>query len=110
MSVCDVREYGASGDGSTNDTISIQRAIDHCAQEGGGTVLLENGQYISGTLRLRSNVTLKIKGNARLLASRDIRDYLEDVHHNRYRNEQALDRCLIYAEDAENVGIVSTGP
>ena len=109
MGTYHVKNYGAIGDGSTSDTCAIQNAIDHCAKEGGGTVLLENGQYVSGTLRLPSDVTLKIEGNARLLASRDIRDYREDVHHNRYRNEQALDRCLIYAEDAENIGILGSG-
>lgn len=104
-----VRAYGAIGDGRINDTCAIQTAIDHCAEEGGGTVLLENGQYVSGTLRLKSNVNLIIEGNARLLASGDIRDYSEGVHYNRYRNEQALDRCLIYAEDAENIGIAGSG-
>lgn len=109
MRVYDVRAYGAIGDGITNDMISIQKAIDHCAEEGGGTVLLENGQFISGTLRLKSNVNLRIEAGARLLASKDIQDYREDVHYNRYRNEQALDRCLIYAEDAENIELTGSG-
>lgn len=109
MRTYDVRAYGAIGDGITNDMISIQKAIDHCAEEGGGMVLLENGRYVSGTLRLKSNVNLKIEVSARLLASKDIQDYREDVHYNRYRNEQALDRCLIYAEDAENIEISGSG-
>lgn len=109
METCNVKNYGAAGDGSTNDTAAIQKAIDYCAEQGGGTVLLEKGQYVSGTLRLRSNVHLEIGVSAKLLASRDIRDYREDVHHNRYRNEEALDRCLIYAEDAENIGIGGHG-
>lgn len=109
MRTYDVRAFGAIGDGITNDMISIQKAIDHCAEEGGGMVLLENGRYVSGTLRLKSNVNLKIEVSARLLASKDIQDYREDVHYNRYRNEQALDRCLIYAEDAENIEISGSG-
>ncbi|MCM1231985.1 MAG: glycosyl hydrolase family 28 protein [Ruminococcus flavefaciens] len=109
MGIYNVKAFGAVGDGNVKDTDAIQRAIDSCAQAGGGTVLLEDGEYISGTLRLRSNVYLEIAAGTKLLASKDISDYAEDSHHNRYRNEQALDRCLIYAEDSENFGITGYG-
>ena len=56
----DVRRYGALGDGQTNDTAAIQRAIDACAGSGGGTVYLPPGTYISGSLHLRSPVTVRL--------------------------------------------------
>jgi len=54
--VYDVRDYGAVGDGTTLDTAAIQRAVDACAQAGGGKVCLSGGTFLSGTIRLKSNV------------------------------------------------------
>lgn len=107
--VFNVREYGAKGDGVTKDTAAIQRAIDECHGAGGGTVFLEAGTFLSGGLYLKSRVLLEIAVSAVLKASGKIADYGEDTHHNRYRNEEALDRCFIYAEDAEDIGIVGRG-
>lgn len=103
------REYQAYGDGKQKDTKAIQAAIDDCFQKGGGTVILENGTYISGTLYLKDRVTLRIEASARLLASPDIRDYGTDTHHNRYVNEKDMDRCFIYAQDAYEIGLEGDG-
>lgn len=102
-------KQGAAADGKTVSTAVIQKAIDMCHEAGGGTVFMPKGVYVSGTIFLKSNVTLKLAAGAVLKASPDIGDYREDTHHNRYRNEQALDRCFIYAEEQENIRIVGTG-
>ncbi|PXX57088.1 glycosyl hydrolase family 28 [Hungatella effluvii] len=104
-----VEEFGAKADGETKDTEAIQAAIDRCFQEGGGKVILERGTYVSGTLYLKSGVYLEIAPCAVLMASPDIEDYGDDTHHNRYRNETGLDRCFIYAQDAENIGLTGYG-
>ncbi len=101
--------YGAIGDGKKVNTEAIQNAIDCCYENGGGTVLISNGIYVCGTIFLKSNVTLEIAGDAVLKASPDIADYKENTHHNRYRNEEALDRCFIYAEEQENIWITGNG-
>lgn len=68
-----------------------------------------SGTYLSGGLYLKSGVYLEIGPSAVLKASGDISDYGKDTHHNRYRNEKELDRCFLFAEDAENIGILGNG-
>lgn len=105
----DPRDHGAVGDGVAKDTAALQAALDACSAAGGGRVVLEHGTFLTGTLLLRSRVELHIAASARLLASPDIGDYPESVHHNRYRNETELDRCLLYAEDVEHVTLSGPG-
>lgn len=103
------KEYGAVGDSITKDTDAIQKTIDLCHEKGGGYVILEDGVFLSGTLYLKSNVWLLVKAGAVLYASGDIKDYGEDTHYNRYVNEKDMDRCFLYAENAENIGIAGEG-
>ncbi len=71
----DVRDYGAIGNGVAKDTKALQATIDSAARNGGGVVVLPPGTYLSGTIHLRSNVTLWLMGGATLAASRDDRDF-----------------------------------
>ncbi|MBW8812268.1 MAG: hypothetical protein JF588_02480 [Caulobacterales bacterium] len=73
--VCNVRDYGARGDGQVLDTAAIQRAVDACAAAGGGVVVLPGGTFLSGTIVLRDRITLRIAPGATLLASPRIADF-----------------------------------
>jgi len=74
--VYDVREFGAKGDGVTNDAGAIQRAIDACSRAGGGRVLLPaGGVYYSGSITLKANVDLHVERGAVLKASGNRDDY-----------------------------------
>src|SRR5687768_15948309 len=58
--VYDVRKYGATGNGKTNDAAAIQKAIDTCSKNGGGIVLLDNGTFLSGGISFKSNVEVHL--------------------------------------------------
>jgi polygalacturonase len=73
--VVDVRDSGAVGDGQTLSTAAIQHCIERCAAAGGGTVFFPAGTYLSGTLELRSRVTLHLDSGAVLLGSARAQDY-----------------------------------
>lgn len=68
------REFGATGDGQTKDTVALQQAIDAAAKVG-GTVVLDRGRFLSGTLHLRSGITLRIDPDATLVGSPEHADY-----------------------------------
>src|SRR5215468_12076424 len=67
--VYNIRDFGAKGDGIALDTAAVQAAIDACAGDKGGTVLVPTGNFMVGTLELKSNVTLHLAAQGRLLGS-----------------------------------------
>jgi arylsulfatase A-like enzyme len=110
----DITTYGAKGDGQTINTAAIQKAIDACHAIGGGTVLVPKGVFVSGSLQLRSRVTLQIAQDAILRGSPNIADYTietAELHWSAYWKFAASQwkQCLIYAEDAEEIGIEGPG-
>ena len=109
MNVFNITDYGAKGDGITLDTKSIQHAIDECFSKGGGTVYFPAGKsFLTGTIYLKSNITLLIGNGAQLLGSNDMKDYTDDTGICPYYPEP-LDKCLIYAENANNITIEGQG-
>lgn len=56
----DVTKRGAKGDGVTDNTIIIQKAVDECSKKGGGTVLIPSGSYLIRPIELKSNVNLHL--------------------------------------------------
>ena len=103
--VCDVKKYGAKGDGATKDTVAIQKAVDECsAGKGGGTVVLEAGTYVSAPILLKSNMTFELKKGATLLGSPDHDDY-PVITEFKLQGHQAL----LSAVNAEHVSIAGEG-
>ena len=94
----------------TVGTRAIQQAID-AAAENGGIACLENGEYRSGTLVLRSGVCLYIGPGACLKASTDLRDFPE-MHAKRLTvqdTSMGMHQSLIFAEDCEHVALCGEG-
>ncbi len=95
---------------STVRTVHVQRLIDSAHSRGGGTVVLTPGDYICGTLELRSGVCLHLEHGARILGSKNLADYpLRTQPTIRCRADANGFRSLIYAENADNVGITGSG-
>lgn len=103
-----VRDLGATGDGKTNDTLALQQTIDRCSVLGGGEVVVPAGDYSTGALLLRSNVTLRVEQGARILGVADLSAYpLAQVRwEGRWVKGYS---ALISAEDGENIGISGPG-
>ena len=70
-----VLDFGATPDGKTLCTDAIQKAVDQCTQDGGGTVYLPAGTWPTGTIYLESHVTLSLDSGCVLLGSKEKKDY-----------------------------------
>ena len=82
QTVVDVTRYGAVGDGRKDCTRAINKAIEKCAQKGGGRVDVPSGIYLTSTIFLQSGVEFHLQEGAVLLASERVEDYvsLEPLH------------------------------
>src|SRR5882724_3803219 len=69
--VYNIRDFGAKGDGQALDTAAVQAAIDACNKDQGGTVLVPAGVFVIGTIEMKSNVTLHIVAQGKLLGTDD---------------------------------------
>lgn len=76
IKTCNVRDFGAKGDGTTLDTAAIQKALDTCGKAGGGSVVFPPGTYLSKSLVLRAHTTVVLESNAVLKATDEPKDYL----------------------------------
>ncbi len=91
--------FGIKSNGTTLNTTSIQRAIDFISENGGGTLKFYVGRYLTGTIHMKSNVTLHLEEGAVLLGSTNINDY----------NVGTPNNALVYAKGVKNVGITGKG-
>jgi polygalacturonase len=103
-----VLQLGASGTGEKLDTEHIQKAIDR-ASIAGGIVIFPAGKYLTGTLYLKSNVTLRIQKGATILGSTDLDQYPENLPDYTFFRKGIIKRALIYAEKLENISIEGEG-
>jgi polygalacturonase len=103
-----VRDFGARADGKTKDTAAFQKALDACATNGGGTVVVPAGNYLIGSIVMSANTTLQLERSADLSGSPDITDY--PMVRTRWEGEFApAHRALISAENASRIVIQGSG-
>ncbi|MGV8135408.1 MAG: glycosyl hydrolase family 28 protein [Mangrovibacterium sp.] len=91
--------FGAKSDGITLNTGSIQKAVDLISSKGGGRLVFYVGRYLTGSIQLRSNVTIHLEEGAILVGAPSVYDY------------DAVDgvKALIVADACDSIGITGKG-
>ena len=109
--VFNVRDYGAVADGETLDTEALNAAIAECAEAGGGQVRVPPGTYLSGTVHMRSKVTLKLDAGARIVGTEDLEqyDHYAPPEGTPEAGKHRWHRALILADGVKNVAITGNG-
>lgn len=104
-----ILDFGAVADTSKLSTSAIQKAINECAANGGGQVIIPAGKYKTGTIILKSNVDFHFENGAILYGSKNLNDYIKlKPAYVSLRTQEATIQ-LIYAENVENVSITGFG-
>lgn len=107
--VINLKTFGGMGDGKTSNTVTIKRAIDKLASEGGGTLFFPSGIYLTGPVVLKSNITLDLEAGAVIKFSDDFSEYTPFVE-MRYEGVVMKSFCpMIYAYEQENITIKGEG-
>ena len=105
----DVRAFGADAAGKRKSTAPIAKAIAAAVAQGGGTIYFGPGQYLTGPIHVRSNITLFVDAGAVVRFSPDFDDYLPMVR-SRWEGTEVMNFSpLIYGEKVENVSIQGRG-
>lgn len=96
-----VSDFGAKADGTTLNSVCIQAAIDHASANGGGRVVFTPGKYVTGTIYVKSGVTLHLESGATLLGSENPWDFVKDSYVGW--------TSMIFAVKQKDVGITGEG-
>lgn len=95
-----VSMFGIKSDGVTVNTRSIQRAVDYISEQGGGRLVFYVGRYLTGSIELKSNVTIRLAGGSALVAVPSVYDFI---------GKDGQGSALFYAKGQKNIGVVGTG-
>ena len=101
-----ISDFGAKASETIDNSEAIQKAIDACAGNGGGSVIFPAGKtFMSGPLHLRSNVNLHLEPGSRLLANPDESIY----HESAFGENEGEGMMWLIGRDLENISITGTG-
>jgi len=100
-----VADFGAAADGIQDDTVVIQKALDYCADEGGGTVIIPEGAFRSGPLFIKSHTRLELCRNSTLLMINDESRFLKSEAGKGKKDWHAF----LNIENADQIAIVGEG-
>ncbi len=111
--VYNIVDFGAKGDSAKINTAAIQEAIDLCSKQGGGTVIVPPGKYLTGSFLMKNNVELHLEMGATLFGSGDSIDYPHRITDTRSFTRDGKQRQqyfgLIMANGVENIAITGLG-
>ena len=104
----DIRKYGATGDNKHDCTDAFKKAIQACSAAGGGKVVVPSGEFLTGAIRLRSNVNLHLSVGATVRFTRDTSKY--PLVFTRWEGIELMNFSpFIYAFEEKNVAITGKG-
>ncbi len=108
-----VKDFGVIGDGKTLNSLALQKAIDFCASQGGGKIVLPKGEYVLGTVFLKSNVHIVIEKGAFILGALSFYDYQpeEKIEYPLYQDSShSYFHCSMFVGiGCENISITGAG-
>ena len=113
--LCNIKNYGAEGDGKTLDSKAINKAINAAVKAGGGTVYFPPGNYLSGSIHLQNYITLYIDNGATIMAApvTATNDYDEEEPgtDNKYEDDghRHWQNSLIWGDSLHDIAIVGQG-
>ncbi|MFL7869184.1 MAG: glycoside hydrolase family 28 protein [Anaerolineales bacterium] len=107
--IFDLRDYGAVPDGKTLNTAAFRRAVEDCHAQGGGTLRVPAGDWLTGPIHLKSNIRFHLERQALVRFSTNFDDYLPVVF-TRWEGVECYNYSpLIYAVDCENIAVTGEG-
>ena len=103
-----ILNYGAVADGYTLNSKAINKAIEVCAKQGGGTVVIPAGSFVTGPIIMKSNINLHLQKGALVIFSSDFNQY--PLVTSSFEGVDAA-RCQspVVAENLENIAITGEG-
>ena len=112
--VFNIKNYGARGDGKTINTQAINNTIEVCAQTGGGTVVVPAGIYVTGTIKIKSHITLLLEKGAEIKGVADLNQYdyywpPYEMSNNDSAYRVSWNRALILGVGVTDVAITGDG-
>jgi len=102
-----VNDFGAVGNGVNKDTYAINKTIEKCAEQNGGTVFIPAGRYLTGSIYLKNNINLHLDRGAVILASEDEQDY--PLVTKTMEIDGPAHASLIYGENLTNISVTGGG-
>lgn len=106
LSMITIKQTGGVGDGRTDDTEAIQKAIDLCHEAGGGVVFVPPGTYMAGPFFLKSSVHMQLDAGATIKAIVDFQLYQD---YSAYGENRSEGTCWIHADNARDISIGGQG-
>ena len=104
-----ILDYGAVGDGVKKCTEAIQAAVDACSKTG-GRVVVPAGKYLSGGIRLRSDVELHLENGAELISTLEKEDMIDFASEFEGEGMDGMDGgCFLFARHEKNIIISGYG-
>ena len=113
-STYNIVDFGAKGDGITDNTQFINRTIEACSLRGGGTVIIPEGTFLTGSILLKSKVNLFLESNAvvkginNLEKYRSISDLNQDEAYYKVKPRN-WNKALLLGDQVEGVSITGEG-